>query len=39
MAAPNWTEPIEHITRTVGGTLRERSERREAIERPFDKAF
>jgi hypothetical protein len=35
MAAPNWTEKMESITSAVGGTFREPSERRAAMERPW----
>jgi hypothetical protein len=35
MAAPSWTENMESITSAVGGTPRERSERREARVRSF----
>jgi hypothetical protein len=34
-AAPSWTEIMGKITRAVGGAPRERSEMREARERPF----
>jgi len=36
MAAPSWTEIMESNTSAVGGAPRERSERRETIERPLD---